>query len=430
MDYQQTLTYLYNRLPMFHRIGKQAYKADLQNTIALCAHLGNPQNHFKSVHIAGTNGKGSTSHLLAAILQSAGYKTGLYTSPHLKSFTERIRINGQEISQEAVVHFVAAHKEFIEQLQPSFFEMTVGMAFDEFARQGVDIAVVEVGLGGRLDSTNIIMPELSVITNISWDHQDILGDTLPKIAFEKAGIIKPNVPVVVSEYQPEIADVFRNKARQENAFLFFAEEAFAIELKKYTPDGMIVDVWKDKTLYLPGLLSQLSGEYQLKNLAGVLQAVELLKEQGYALDEQSIRMGVSQVNTLTGLKGRWQIIGRNPTIICDTGHNEAGIRQVVNHLKKLDFKELHMVLGVVSDKDLSRILPLLPTDAHYYFCQAQIPRALPAAALQALAVDVGLQGIIVPSVREALARARSQALPEDLIFVGGSTFVVAEVEEI
>jgi dihydrofolate synthase/folylpolyglutamate synthase len=430
MDYQQTLDYLYNRLPMFHRIGKQAYKGDLNNTLALCAHLQHPENRFKSIHIAGTNGKGSTSHMLAAILQAAGYKTGLYTSPHLKSFTERIRINGQEISQQAVVSFVTAHKDFLEQLQPSFFEMTVGMAFDEFARNQVDIAVVEVGLGGRLDSTNVIMPQLSVITNISFDHQDILGDTLPKIAFEKAGIIKPGIPAIVSEYQPEVAEVFRGKAQTENASLFFAEDTFTIKWKEYTAEGMRVDVWKDNSIYLADLVSQLNGEYQLKNLGGVLQAVELLKSQGYALDEQHIRRGISQVSNLTGLKGRWQIIGRNPTIICDTGHNEAGIQQVVNHINKLKFNELHIVLGMVGDKDLSHILPLLPKNAHYYFCQAQIPRALPATALQAKAVDIGLQGTIVPSVREAVNKARSLAAPGDLIFIGGSTFVVAEVEEL
>lgn len=430
MDYQETITYLYNQLPMFHRLGKKAYKADLHNTVALCNHLQNPQENFKSIHIAGTNGKGSTSHMLAAILQSAGYKAGLYTSPHLKSFTERIRINGQEISQESVVRFVADHKAFIEQLQPSFFEMTVGMAFEEFATQQVDTAVVEVGLGGRLDSTNIIMPLLSVITNISWDHQDILGDTLPAIASEKAGIIKPGIPVVVSENQPEVVDVFRKKAALENAPLYFANDTFTIEWKSYTTEGMMVDVWKDKRLYIPGLVSQLAGQYQLKNLAGVLQATELLKVQGYTLDEQHIRDGIGKVSTLTGLKGRWQIIGHNPTIICDTGHNEAGIRQVISHISKLIFKQLHIVLGVVNDKDLSHIMPLLPKHAHYYFCQAQIPRALPAADLQALAVDYGLHGSIVPSVVEAVDKARSAASPEDLIFIGGSTFVVAEVEEI
>jgi dihydrofolate synthase/folylpolyglutamate synthase len=415
---------------MFHRIGKKAYKADLNNTIALCEHLQNPQNQFRSVHIAGTNGKGSTSHMLAAIFQSAGYKTGLYTSPHLKSFTERIRINGQEISEKAVVRFVTENKAFIEQLQPSFFEMTVGMAFDEFARQKVEVAVIEVGLGGRLDSTNVITPQLSVITNISPDHQDILGDTLTKIAFEKAGIIKQGIPAVISEYQPEVAQVFREKALQEKAPLFFAGDTYIVELKGFSTEGMIVDVWKDKKIYLPGLVSQLTGEYQLKNIAGVLQAVEILKSQGYALNEQNMRDGIGKVSTLTGLKGRWQVIGHNPLIICDTGHNEAGIQQVVSHINKLSYKQLHIVLGMVSDKDLSHILPLLPKNAFYYFCQAQIPRALPAAALQALAVDFGLQGIIIPSVKEAINKARSQASPGDLIFIGGSTFVVAEVEEI
>lgn len=415
---------------MFHRLGKKAYKADLHNTLALCNHLQNPQNHFKAIHIAGTNGKGSTSHMLAAILQSAGYKTGLYTSPHLKSFTERIRINGQEITQEAVVRFVEKHKEFIEQLQPSFFEMTVGMAFDEFASQQVDIAVVEVGLGGRLDSTNIITPQVSVITNISWDHQDILGDTLPQIASEKAGIIKPGIPVVISEYQPEVAAVFKEKAFSQQAPLYFASETFTVELKEYTSEGIMVDIWKDKSLYLPHLLSQLAGEYQLKNLAGVLQTVEVLSTQGYDIAEEHIRKGIGQVSTLTGLKGRWQILGRNPVIICDTGHNEAGIRQVMGHISKLSYKHLHIVLGVVNDKDLGHVLPLLPKNAHYYFCQAQIPRALPATALQAQAVDFGLQGVIIPSVAEAVKRARSQASPDDLLFIGGSTFVVAEIEEL
>ncbi|QHT71863.1 bifunctional folylpolyglutamate synthase/dihydrofolate synthase [Rhodocytophaga rosea] len=430
MDYQQAIAYLYQQLPMFHRIGKAAYKADLQNTIALCEHLGNPQHTFRSIHVAGTNGKGSTSHLLAAILQAAGYKTGLYTSPHLKSFTERIRINGQEISQHSVVRFIEQHQDFIEKIQPSFFELTVGMAFHEFSSQQVDVAIIEVGLGGRLDSTNVILPQLSVITNISFDHQDILGDTLPQIAFEKAGIIKPDIPVIISEYQPETASVFIEKARQENSPVYFADETFKIEYTGHSDEYLWVNVWRKGELYLKELACGLMGEYQLKNLAGVCQAAEQLQQLGYYLSEQSIRDGIAQVTTLTGLKGRWQKLQINPLIICDTGHNEAGIREVVLNIRKQPFEKLFIVLGVVKDKDLSHILPLLPTEAYYFFCQANIPRALPAHLLQMQALAFGLSGESIPDVNQAIQAAKAKANPQDMIFIGGSTFVVAEIEEL
>jgi dihydrofolate synthase/folylpolyglutamate synthase len=415
---------------MFHRIGKAAYKADLHNTIALCNHLKNPQKKFRSIHVAGTNGKGSTSHLLAAILQSAGYKTGLYTSPHLKSFTERIRVNGKEISGAAVVNFVTTHQSFIEQLQPSFFELTVGMAFDEFARQAVDIAIIEVGLGGRLDSTNIITPQLSLITNISFDHQDILGKTLPEIAFEKAGIIKHNIPVVISEYQAEVADVFKEKAQSEEAPLFFAADSYKAISKTITGEAQLIDIWQQDTLFLSDLTCQLTGIYQLKNLPGVLKTIELLHQQGFSIPEHAIRRGIAGVTTITGLKGRWQTLNQHPLIICDTGHNEGGIREVMNHISKISFDKLYLVLGFVSDKDLSPILSLLPKNAYYFFCQAQIPRALDAEVLQKEAFKYGLQGEVIRSVNEAIAGAREKASPIDMIFIGGSTFVVAEIEEL
>ncbi|MCU0354184.1 MAG: Mur ligase family protein, partial [Cytophagales bacterium] len=350
MTYPETLDYLYSRLPMFHRIGKAAYKADLHNTLALCAHLGNPEQKFKSIHVAGTNGKGSTSHMLAAVLQSAGYKTGLYTSPHLKSFTERIKINGQEIPQDAVSDFVTRHREFIEQLQPSFFEMTVGMAFDYFAREQVDIAVIEVGVGGRLDSTNVITPELSVITNISWDHMDLLGDTLPKIAAEKAGIIKPGVPVVISERQPEVAQVFIEKAEAENAPIYFADDEINTHDLGIASSGLrraeVTDV-SNGGLVICQIEIDLLGEYQFKNVTGVWKAIEILQKADWKITAGHVRAGLKSVVSLTGLNGRWQVLSRNPLIVCDTGHNEGGIRLVTEQLDHLTYKRLHMVIGTV-----------------------------------------------------------------------------------
>ncbi len=433
MNYTETLDYLYSRLPVFHRIGKAAYKADLNNTLAICAHLGNPQHKFKSIHVAGTNGKGSTSHLLAAILQLAGYKTGLYTSPHLKSFTERIRINGKEMPQEAVVEFVARHQAFIEELQPSFFELTVGMAFDYFAQEKVDIAIIEVGLGGRLDSTNVITPELSVITNISWDHADILGDTLEKIAAEKAGIIKAGIPVVISERQPEIAHVFTDKATEVDAPIYFADDEIQTRDFGVTSRGWrkieIMDTSQDDLLITHVDLGLL-GEYQLKNVTGVWKSIELLRQRGWRINAMHLLKGIKKAARLTGLKGRWQILFEKPLTICDTGHNEGGIRLITEQLSHLTFQKLHMVLGTVNDKDPDKVLSLLPKDATYYFCQAQLPRAMDADVLAEKAATYGLRGTVIRDVNEALAEARRQATPEDVIFVGGSTFVVAELNEL
>jgi dihydrofolate synthase/folylpolyglutamate synthase len=430
MDYAQTLQYLYHRLPMFHRIGKAAYKADLDNTLALCAHLGNPERKFKSVHVAGTNGKGSTSHLLAAALQSAGYRTGLYTSPHLKSFTERIRIDGREIERGAVVDFVAQHQDAIEGIKPSFFEMTVGMAFDYFARQQVDIAVIEVGLGGRLDSTNVITPLVSLITNISYDHQDILGNTLAQIASEKAGIIKPAVPAVIGEHQDEVTLVFREKALQAGAPVYFATDQYRVVDKGIGGMRRRLDVWEGEQLYLADLTCQLLGEYQLKNIPGVLQTLQLLGTAGFPVSSEHIRTSFASVTDLTGLKGRWQILKHNPLTICDTGHNEGGLREVVQQLAHQQYRKLHFVFGTVKDKDLSLVLPLLPRQAQYYFCQADIPRAYPATELREAALQHGLQGIAVENVNDAIREARRQATSDDLIFIAGSTFIVAEIDDL
>ncbi len=422
-SYQQTLDYLYETLPMFHRIGAAAYRNDLKNTIALCEALGTPYQKFVSIHVAGTNGKGSTSHMLAAILQSAGYKTGLYTSPHLKEFTERIRINGVEIEKDFVVQFVDKLTPLLEEIQPSFFETTVGMAFDYFAFHKVDVAVIEVGLGGRLDSTNVITPVLSVITNISFDHKDLLGDTLPKIAAEKAGIIKPGVPVVVSERQAAVEHVFVMKAKETTSDILFASDHIRLEDR-----GEAFDVYEDHKLQLKELVMQLKGHYQRKNLPGVLAAVGRLQRLGFSIPEDAIRKGVGEVISLTGLKGRWQTLRTSPLTICDTGHNPDGITEVMTQVKSIPYHSLHMVFGVVKEKELGEVLRLLPRDATYYFCQAKIPRALDANLLADAAAAAGLSGIVVPDVNEALQLASGRASEDDLIFVGGSTYVVAEID--
>lgn len=421
--YQEVLNYLYRALPMFQRVGASAYRNDLTNTILLCEVLGNPQTKFKSIHVAGTNGKGSTSHMLAAIMQCAGYRTGLYTSPHLKEFTERIRIDGGEVEQSFVIDFVHRTKEMLEKYQPSFFEMTVGMAFDYFVRKQVDIAVIEVGMGGRLDSTNVIMPELSVITNISFDHKEFLGDTLAKIAFEKAGIIKEGVPVVISERQEETEDVFITRAARLNTELTFASDC--IQLQQGS-NGF--DVYQNGELWLEGLIPGLLGAYQKRNIVGVLAAVMALREKGYRIPDAAIHRGISNVISLTGLRGRWQIIRNRPLTICDTGHNEAGIREVLGQIRATPHQKLHMIIGFVNDKDISIILKMFPTDANYYFCQAKIPRALEAKQLQKGASLAGLKGQVVADVNKALLQATQQAADNDLIFIGGSTFVVGEIE--
>lgn len=424
MTYAETLTYLYANLPMFQRVGAVAYNKDLTNTLALCEELGNPHKKFKSIHIAGTNGKGSSSHMIASILQSAGYKTGLYTSPHLKEFTERIRINGTEITQEFIVDFVERIKPAIERIRPSFFEITVAMAFDYFNREQVEIAVIETGLGGRLDSTNVITPLLSLITNISWDHKDLLGDTLPKIAAEKAGIIKPNVPVIISEKQGAVSDVFIRKAEACTSRMLFADDSYTV---KRLQDGVYeVHNGSESKRYELDLL----GVYQAKNIKGVLSVVDELRRQGYTITDEHLAAGLRNTTGLTGLKGRWQRLGEKPLMICDTGHNEAGIKEILSQIAEIKFNKLHWVLGMVKDKDVSTILHLLPKDAAYYFCQASIPRAMPADELKEKAHSAGLQGVVVQDVNKAIARARANSSPNDLIMIGGSTFVVAEIENL
>ena len=417
---------------MFQRVGASAYKADLTNTIALCTHLGNPQKKIKSIHVAGTNGKGSTSHSLASVFQSAGYKTGLYTSPHLKAFTERIRINGEEIDKDDVVEFVATHKDFLDQLQPSFFEMTVGLAFWYFAKEAVDIAIIEVGMGGRLDSTNVISPELCVITNIGFDHTQFLGNTLPLIAGEKAGIIKPSVPVIVSHTQKEIQSVFLQKAAEMQANLIFADQHWEV-IRIQNPDQ---DVSQLARFQVKGsadafeLEFGLRGDYQRYNLPGILEAVEQMRNQGWNLTKEAVQLGLARVSEQTGLKGRWQILQTQPLTIADTGHNEAGILEVVNQLKKHTYSQLWLVIGMVNDKDISKVLDLLPKDATYIFCQANLPRAMDAHLLASKAKEKGLMGQVIPRVSDAIEFTRKNAGADDLIFIGGSTFVVAEIEDL
>ena len=422
--YADTLHYLYAQLPMFTRVGASAYKKDLHNTLALCNALHNPERKFKSVHIGGTNGKGSSSHMLAAILQTAGYKTGLYTSPHLRDFRERIRINGQMIPEQEVINFVNSHQALFEEINPSFFEATVGLAFDYFAKQGVDIAIIEVGLGGRLDSTNVINPLLSLITNIGLDHQDILGTTLREIASEKAGIIKTTTPIIIGEKQAEIADVFENKAIEANAKILFASDCWTITPKETAP-LLVVNAHSSKQNL--ELVLDLRGSYQVKNLAGVLTAVDELREQGFKISEENLKTALKQVSSLTGLQGRWQTLQQEPLVICDTGHNEDGIKEVLKNIANTPHQNLHMVWGMVKDKDIAKILALLPKDAIYYFCQPNIPRGKPTEELAQEAQKYQLKGQAYTSVAEAYQQALSHAKPNDLVFVGGSTFVVAEV---
>ena len=401
MTYQETVDWMFSQLPMYQRQGKAAFKKDLTNIIAFCDVLKNPEEKFVSIHVGGTNGKGSTSHIISSILQEAGYKVGLYTSPHLKNFTERIRINGEEISEKYVADFITKNTLFLKKQQLSFFEMTVGLAFDYFASQKVDIAIVEVGLGGRLDSTNIISPEVSVITNIGYDHTQFLGDTLPEIAFEKAGIIKKNTPIVIGEKQKEVADVFFKKALEMNATISFASD------KKY-------DVETD-----------LLGAYQKKNGTTAIHVIKSLK--GFTVSENQLHKGLLNVVKNTNLKGRWQTLQVAPRVICDTAHNKEGLYYVMHQLASLTAKNLHIVLGVVTDKKLEEILPLFPQDASYYFCKPNIPRGLDEYELQSKANHFGLLGSTYNSVNEAYLAAISNAEKEDVVFVGGSTFVVGEV---
>jgi len=426
MNYTETLEYLYGKLPMFTRVGASAFKKDLHNTIAMCENLGNPQDQFKSIHVGGTNGKGSTSHMLAAILQQAGYKTGLYTSPHLKDFRERIRINGQMVSEDFVTDFVATQKDLIESISPSFFEVTVAMAFSYFAREKVDIAVIEVGLGGRLDSTNIITPELSVVTNISLDHTNILGNTLKEIATEKAGIIKAGIPIVIGESQAETNQVFIEKATSTESELIFADQSLSISSSARTSDYLEVSVTDDSGSLIENLKLDLKGSYQLKNILTVIESVSILRKRGYQIPDEAIRSGLQDVSRLTGLQGRWQKLGTQPLVICDTGHNIAGIAEVVQNIRSTSYQQLHMVIGMVKDKDISGVLQILPKEAQYYFCQPDLERALSAEELAATAAQYQLKGQTFPTVTTAIAAAKANASTADLIFIGGSTFVVAE----
>lgn len=421
-DYTQAIKYLYANLPIFQRVGAVAYKKDLTNTIQLCEVLDNPHLKFKSVHVAGTNGKGSTSHMLASVLQSSGYKTGLYTSPHLKDFTERIKINGQEISKDFVVGFVNRIKPSIELIKPSFFEITVAMAFDYFVQEKVDVAVIEVGLGGRLDSTNIITPVVSVVTNISYDHQDILGDTLEKIAFEKAGIIKRGIPVVISERQVEVENVFIEKASEVGSEIHFAQDSYSVE-----ESGNRLNVHQDKEQFINQLSLPLKGIYQFNNLAGVLKTINVLTENGFQISFEKLIHGLEKTVDQTGLKGRWQELSEKPLMICDTGHNTAGVREVVKQIHLQEFDKLFIVWGMVKDKEADEILCLLPKKAYYYFCQANIPRAMDAYILKENADRFDLKGEVIVDVNKAIEKASQLASPNDFIFIGGSTFVVAEI---
>lgn len=428
MNFEETVSFLYARTPVFDRVGASAYKPDLLNIISLLDILDHPENKFKTIHIAGTNGKGSSSHMLASILQTADFKTGLYTSPHLKSFTERIRINGLEVSEEFVVDFVNRIQPHIETIQPSFFEITTAMAFDYFAQQQVDIAVIEVGLGGRLDSTNVITPLISLITNISFDHKDLLGDTLEKIATEKAGIIKKGIPVVISEKQDNIAPVFIRKAKELAAPIFFASPGISAKI-----EGQRLNIIGRTAVSYEVHPFPLTGVYQEKNIPGVMKVVELLNKsypETINISGDAIIDGLMNVVVNTRLKGRWQTIGEKPLTICDTGHNEAGIELILNQLKREQYKKLFVVFGMVKDKDISGVLKLLPLQATYFFCEAKIPRALPASQLKQQAAIFGLKGEVIPDVNEAIARARNIASKDDMIFVGGSTFVVAELDNL
>lgn len=406
MDYSETITYLYQSTPLFQQVGAGAYKEGLTNSLLLDEHLGHPHHSFRTIHVAGTNGKGSCSHTLAAILQSAGYRVGLYTSPHLVDFRERIRVNGEPVSRQYVIDFVERERPFFEPLHPSFFELTTAMAFRYFADRQVDVAVVEVGLGGRLDCTNLIAPDLSIITNISFDHTQFLGHTLEAIACEKAGIIKPHTPVVVGEVLEETRPVFEAKAAEMEAPLYFAEE---------------------QPLLYPDLEMELKGCYQLKNRATVLAAIPLLQQAGYLIGETEVRQGFARVVELTGLQGRWQQLQESPRMVCDTGHNVGGIRYVAEQLSQQKCRTLRMVMGMVNDKDIRGVLALLPRQAVYYFTQASVKRALPVEEFARLAGEAGLQGNCYPDVPSAVRAAQKESLPEDFIFVGGSSYIVADL---
>jgi dihydrofolate synthase/folylpolyglutamate synthase len=427
MTYEETLQYLYDQLPMFSRIGTAAYKKDLINTIRLTEVLNNPQKKFKSIHIAGTNGKGSVSHMLAAILQTAGYKTGLYTSPHLKDFRERIRVNGEMCNKDFIVAFTEKIMPQIEQIEPSFFEITVAMAFEYFVQEEVEVAVIETGLGGRLDSTNVIMPELSIITNIGWDHMNILGDTLEKIAYEKAGIIKQNIPAIIGETSDESKPVFESAAKEKNAPLIFAQENYYVQDFNYSRNQLqceVVDKRKDEhhiyNLDLPGI-------YQTKNIISVLEAVHQLQLKNWKIKQHHVEAALKKVKHLTGLRGRWEKIKSHPDVIVDVAHNVDGMKQLMEQLELVSYNELHIIFGVVKDKEVDNMLALLPQTANYYFTRAQIPRALNENDLAVKAKTFNLEGKVFPDVNTALNEALTRANKDDLILVSGSVFLIGEL---
>lgn len=427
MNYQETVEYLMNRLPMFSRVGSAAFKKDLTNTLKLCSYLGDPQKKFKSIHVAGTNGKGSVSHMLAAILQTAGYKTGLYTSPHLKDLRERIKVSGKMVEEKFVIDFTDRIQSLTEEIEPSFFEITVAMAFEYFAEQKVDVAVIEVGLGGRFDSTNVITPELSVITNIGWDHMNMLGDSLDKIAFEKAGIIKENIPAVVGEVLPETKDIFIQKAKEKNAPLSIASQRRQATNWHWERQELVVEVSEqhktDHQIYhldLPGI-------YQVKNLLTVLEACSQLRQLGWNTGEENIQKALPGVKKITGLHGRWEIIHHKPDVVLDVAHNVDGIKQIAEQIEVTDYRQLHLIIGMVKDKEVEKVISLLPREADYYFTKAHIPRALPEDQLALKAKAIELQGETFPDVNIALQAALAKAHKDDLILICGSVFLVGEV---
>ena len=429
MNYSKSIDYLFRQLPMFQRTGAAAYKANLNNTLKICQILGNPQEKIKAIHIAGTNGKGSTAHMISSILQEAGYRTGLFTSPHLRDFSERIRVNGIPIDKEAIIDFVHYGIAAFGEIKPSFFEYSFGMAMDYFVQKNVDIAILETGLGGRLDSTNVCQPVITLITNIGYDHMQFLGSRLDRIAAEKAGIVKPHIPLVIGETQEKTRNVFNEIAQANQAPIFFADQRIKANTTS-SDSGFFKDAkieitkngQKPMQVRLP-----LLGDYQLKNIPGVIQVMDILHEKGYALSEENIKQGLTHVITNTGLQGRWQMLSEKPMVICDTAHNEDGIRAVMKQLNKIEKKKLHIVFGMVNDKKTDAILKLLPLKATYYFCKPNVPRGLDSMELKKVAEAAGLKGESFPSVKNALEQAKQNAGPDDVIYIGGSTFVVAEV---
>lgn len=427
MTYKETLDFLFSSLPMFSRVGESAYKKDLTNTLRLCEFIGNPQQNLKTIHVAGTNGKGSTSHMLAAILQSAGYKTGLYTSPHLKDFRERIKVNGVMCPESFVIDFTNRIQPMIQEIQPSFFEITVAMAFEYFALEQVDIAIIEVGLGGRLDSTNIIYPELSIITNIGWDHMNLLGNTLELIAFEKAGIIKESIPVVIGEYTSITKPIFEKRAQEMQAKIYWASEERWVSDFTITAHHIDINVAENRNDERTSYQLDLPGIYQTKNLLSVLTAVEILNQKKWGITLQHIHKGLAHIKKLTGLHGRWEVLQEKPLLVLDVAHNEDGIKQIIRHIELVGAQEVHIVIGMVKDKEIEHILDLLPKKAHYYFTKAPIPRALDEKILKELANKKDLIGNCFPFINEAVHNALLHAKENDLVLVCGSVFVVGEV---